>query len=267
MPDDQKAGLKGAPADGDDAAKAALAGSQDEKPGGGDAGETESAEAELARLRKAHEQSVGEKGKLEQVSRELEELKRAEAARAAAASTIAPPNADAYAQQQLQQDQQDWANTQLLAQQGDPVARQSIRIANIIAAQNQYYSVELEAMKVPESYREDVKAALRTGKYRDHAAALEAVKGVKDLPAKDAEIDRLKRENESLKRAEEARKAGVVGAGRSVPDLSGAKGAEPRNETELNAELDRLERAGDFKTRSELSRRYRSMELPFQRAG
>jgi len=261
MPDDQKAGTQsGASVVGDDSEQLELTGTQGAAADGGDAGATETIEVRLAKLEEEKKQWLPEKS-------HLEELKRAEAARAAAASAVVPANADAYAAQRYQQGQQDWANTLLLAQQGDPLAR-------LIVAQNEIYSsqmaemrLEVEAAKVPEGYREDVKAALRTGKYADHQAALTAVKGSKDLPAKDAEIDRLKRENESLKRAEEARKAGVVGAGRPVPDLSGARGAEPRNETEFNQEMDRLERVGDPKARAELSRRYRKMELPFQTRG
>lgn len=262
MPEPQTTGTQtGATDGGDDAIQLALTGTQGAAADGGDAGATESVEelrARLAKLEEEKQQWLPEKS-------HLEELKREKAANAAAATAVTPPNADAYAQQQYQQEQQDWANTLLLAQQGDPLARQTVRLAQIVAAQNRASAIEIAAMQVPEAYREDVKVALATGKFADHEAALRAVRGSKDLPAKDAEIDRLKRENESLKRAEEARKSGVVGAGRSVPDLSGARGAEPRNEVEFNAEIQRLERVGDPKARAELSRRYRRMELPFQK--
>lgn len=260
MPEDQKAGTQtGAPDDGDDAKQLALPGTQDAAADGGDAGATESAEARLAKLEDEKKQWLAEKS-------HLEELKRAEAVRAAAAPVSTPPNTDAYAQQRYQRVQQALAETQLLAQQGDPLA--NLTLANIEWNNQQVQALRLdaEANKVPEAYREDVRVALATGKYADHEAALRAVKGSKDLPAKDAEIERLKRENESLRRAEEARKAGVVGAGRPVPDLSGAKGPEPRNEAEFVQEINRLERTNPA-ARAELSRRYRNLELPFQRAG
>ena len=261
MPEDQKAGTQtGAPDGGDDAAKDALTGTQDAAADGGDAGNAESADAELAKLREEKKQWLAEKS-------HLEELKRAEAARAAAAPTVTPPNVDAYAMQRAQQMQQAIANTQLLAQQGDPLAQLIQQLDQYYANETRNLHLEVEAMKVPESYRDDVRVALKTGHYANAQAALKAVKAEKDIPARESEIERLKRENESLRRAEEARKAGVVGAGRPVPDLSGKRGAEPRNEDEFVKELDRLEREGDFKTRTELSRRYRNGELPYQRAG
>ena len=265
MPEDQKAGPEGgALSSGDDASKLALTGLEDAAPEGGDAGRTETPEAELARLREAHKQSLGEKQKLEQATRRVEDLERAEAARAAATSTAVPANVDAYAMQRAQQAQRALAEAQLLANANDPLAQLILLQDQVYGQELRNMRLEVEAGKVPESYREDVKAALQSGKYADAQAALKAVKAEKDIPARDSEIERLKRENESLRRAEDARKAGVVGAGRSVPDLSGQRGAEPRNETEFNQEMSRLERAGDPKARAELSRRYRKMELPFQ---
>lgn len=267
MPDDQKAGPSGASDAGDGADKTAQAGAQGDLLAGGDAGEKETPEQELERLRRAHEQSLGEKSKLEAVTKQLEEFKAREAARAAVTPAITPANADVYAQQRLHQMQQALANAQLLAQQGDPLAQLILEQDRIYGQQLGAVRLEAEANKVPEAYREDVRRELATGKYADAQAALKAVRAEKDIPARDQEIERLKRENESLKRADDARKAGVVGAGRPVPDLSRSRGAEPRNETEVNEELKRLEREGDWKARTELSRRYRSGELNYQRAG
>ena len=245
-----------APDGGDDAAKAALTGTPKAAADGGDA---ESAEARLAKLEQEKQQWLAEKTN-------YEELKREKLANANAAPVLTPANTDAYAQQRLQAAQKAWNETQMLAQQGDPLAQLVVMQDQIYGQQVQNLKLELEATKVPEEYREDVKQALKTGRYGDAQAALEAIVPKKKLAAVESEVERLRRENESLRRAEEARKQGVVGAGRSVPDLSKAVGDDPKNEAELVAALAKLERENP-KAREELSRRYRRGELPFQHAG